>query len=56
MPYTKLRPDSYVHHTLHRYTGSEHMEYRRYVLLDHSGVCRIVHKSQATILASVGSC
>ena len=33
MPYTKLRPDSYVHHTLHRYTGSEHHEYKRYVLL-----------------------
>jgi len=33
MPYTKLRPDSYVHHTLARYTGSEHHEFRRYVLL-----------------------
>jgi len=33
MPYTKLRPDSYVHNTLHRYTGSEHMEFKRYVLL-----------------------
>jgi len=33
MPYAKLRPDSYVHHTLHRYTGSEHLEFQRYVLL-----------------------
>ena len=34
MPYsTPLRPDSYVHHTLHRYTGSEYHEYQRYVFL-----------------------
>ena len=34
MAYSKpLRPDSYVHHTLLRYTGSEYHEYKRYVLL-----------------------
>ena len=34
MPYSKpLRPDSYVHHTLLRYTGSDALSYKQYVLL-----------------------
>ena len=34
MPYSKpLRPDSYVQQTLLRYSGCEHYEFRRYVLL-----------------------
>lgn len=34
MPFSKpLRPDSYVQQTLMRYTGSEHGEFRRFVLL-----------------------
>ncbi len=34
MPYSKpLRPDSYVQQTLLRYSGSEHYEFNRYVLL-----------------------
>ena len=34
MPFNKpLRPDSYVQQTLLRYTGSEHTEFKRHVLL-----------------------
>ena len=37
MAYGKLRPDSYVHNTLLRYSGSEHFTFRRYVLLTNFG-------------------
>ena len=37
MTYGKLRPDSYVHNTLLRYSGSEHFAFRRYVLLTNFG-------------------
>jgi AMP nucleosidase len=35
--YGKLRPDSYVHNTLLRYSGSEHFTFQRYVLLTNFG-------------------